>query len=125
MSRSRPLSPLFHVVALCAVALFNTAVVRSAVMQAAPAMAMEHCADMAGMRPPPVSSPGKPAKADAKSACAFCAAAAHAPVTTDVVELSIPSAVVWRPLTMWRASGPRGPPPVTPTARGPPAFPMI
>ena len=124
MSRRRPLSSLFHVVALCAVALFNVAVVRATVMQAAP-MPAEHCAEMAGMGPPAAAPSGKPAKADGRAACAFCAAAAHAPVTTDVAALSTPGAVTWRPLPPWGARGPRGPPAVRPVARGPPALPMI
>ena len=109
--------------AMLAVALLSIASIRSVVMQAAeasPFAAMPICAADTGAAPlHGQQQQPAPAKTAADS-CAFCAAAAHAPLIAFASPLSVPG------FTAWLA----GPPPpsctlrsastVPPRARGPP-----
>lgn len=105
--------------ALLAVALFVMAGVRSQVMQVAMAAPVSVCGmAMAGMDAPASPAPGK-----AHKTCEFCAASAHAPLQADAPRSLPPVSVASIPPYATQAGlGPRGPPAVTPKARGPPAL---
>ena len=107
------------VAAFLALTLLGFASVRSMVMQAAPALpaAQSPCADMAGMNAP--AKGGAPAGKVSK-ACVYCAAAAHLPVCATAVAIAASTAVEWAAYAVGHPTGPLGPIPFTPKARGPP-----
>lgn len=107
-----------YVAALLAIALLLLAGVRSTVMQAE--MTAGPSAPDCGMAGMGVGRAGshKP-DADHKT-CAFCAVAGHLPICSEAPPHQPPSAIAWiawRPLA---SLGSRGPPSVSPRARGPP-----
>ena len=124
--RRRPTLPrlLLSVLALCAVALLNMAVVESAVMQTA--MSAESCREMSGhlmAGMPGLGGASKPSGKDAAEhrACAYCSAAAHAPLQACAPNLPASTAVTWAARSFCITLGPRGPPEREAHARGPPA----
>jgi hypothetical protein len=124
---------------LLTLALFSFAGARSVVMQATmsgpvmsgpvmsgpvmpglamsgPAMSLPMCGNLAGAH----ASPAKGGVHQTAAACAFCAAAAHAPVCSDANLLRSAVSVAWILYTPASNLGPRGPPDVAAKARGPP-----
>ncbi|MDB5446704.1 MAG: hypothetical protein JWQ97_2021 [Phenylobacterium sp.] len=96
--------------------------VRSTVMQdaeAAPAAAMSVCGDMSSMSGPMHGEHGKGGAPH--ETCAFCSAAAHAPICGTVAPIVAPMTVRYIAWRAHRPLGPRGPPAVNARARGPPA----
>ena len=109
-----------HAMAWLAVALLTFATVQSVVMQApevSPGAAMAICTSMPMAHMD--AKHGAPAD-KAHTNCAFCDAAAHAPVCSSVGAVPTPTAVAWLAYTALRPLGPRGPPEFTPNATGPP-----
>ncbi len=110
------------VAAFLALTLLGFASVRSIVMQAvaaAPASpaAQSPCADMAGMNAP---AKGSAPAGKVSKACVYCAAAAHLPVCATAVTVAASTAVEWAAYGLGHATGPLGPIPFAPKARGPP-----
>lgn len=108
--------------AMIAVALLGFAFTQSVVMQtamAAPGVAMPLCSSTAMSH-----GPGSHDAGQAQKACPYCAAAAHAPLCGFEPALPRPSVLAWSTYTQRRPLGPRGPPDITPNARGPPAAPL-
>jgi hypothetical protein len=113
--------------AFFAVALLTFAGVKSTAMQALDAAAVPttvSCPDMPGMVmtvPAPITKGGDGAHKTTAATCAFCVAAAHAPLHTVTEPLRAPIAVAWIAPPPVSDHSPRGPPLVQPKARGPPA----
>ncbi|MDB5479252.1 MAG: hypothetical protein JWO83_305 [Caulobacteraceae bacterium] len=112
-----------YAAALLAVALFSFAYVQSLVMRAsgdmpgAMTMTMPVCTS-AGMAHVHVHH-GGPHDASQK-ACPYCAAAAHAPICGSIAPIPRSTTVAWTAYSAMQPLGPRGPPPFTARARGPP-----
>ncbi len=138
MGRGGKPGKAIHALALLAVALFSFATVRSVDMQAAmaaPAAStpMSMPMSMPASMPMPMSTcgamsadpPGDRDPAPHKKvpgACAFCAAAAHAPICTAFAFVLPSSTAAWAAYARLRPLGARGPPAFTPKSRGPPAL---
>jgi len=128
--------------ALFALLMLSFASVRSIVMQAvmAPSTAtVPICGQidasnagavtMAGMRMQRAidgsvqdHQPGAPQQHQA--ACAYCAAAGHAPILAQSVPLRLATPCVFTAYQQVASHGPRGPPAQPPRARGPPSDPL-
>ena len=55
-----------------------------------------------------------------QAACPFCAAVAHAPILGSVTPLRVAAAFSFAAFQLVASHGPRGPPAISPHARGPP-----
>jgi hypothetical protein len=60
-----------------------------------------------------------------KTACPYCAAAAHTPIIGQATPLSRGTGFVFTAFRVVSRHGPRGPPALQPRARGPPLNPLI
>jgi hypothetical protein len=100
--------------------LLNIAIVRSVVMQAMPASAMTICGSKAPSDAQPSRHGDAPGKAT-HAACAFCSAAAHAPLNACAPAPPTPMTVSWAPYETPSSHGPRGPPAWRAKARAPPS----
>jgi hypothetical protein len=128
-AKTRPLRFAASLAAFLAVALLALAGVKSTVMQAQAAapwdMASICQAQMPGMGDMAMghtAMAGGQAHKSAPATCAFCDAAAHVPLQSVAAPIPAPIAVAWIAPTPVADHAPRGPPRLTPKARGPPAF---
>ncbi|MGZ6048862.1 MAG: DUF2946 family protein [Phenylobacterium sp.] len=107
--------------AFFAVALLTLAGVKSTVMQAqelAPSVMPADCPmQMAGMKG---MAGGDQAHKSTAATCAFCFAAANAPLQSVAEPIEAPVSVAWAAPPPVSDHSPRGPPLVRPKARGPP-----
>jgi len=104
--------------AMLAVALLSLATTRSIIMQAAgaaPGMASVSCMNMTAAHPKGGALPDQ-----AHKVCDYCAAAAHAPVSSTLASVPRSSTVAWTSYATIQPLGPRGPPAFAANARGPP-----
>ncbi len=112
--------------AFLAVALLAFAGVKSTVMQAQMAQAQAQGLCGPGFGQMAAMDMGAahhdPVQAAAHRACAFCSAAAHAPLLSLAATFRVPAAVAFSPAVITASLGPRGPPSFRPTATGPPTF---
>jgi hypothetical protein len=109
---------------MLAVALFSLAAVRSIEMQVAmnaPGASTPLCGMMAmGHAAHQETAPHQKGAV----ACAFCAAAAHAPIGAAPPAVRASSTIAWASYATLTPLGPRGPPSITARSRGPPRFPL-
>jgi hypothetical protein len=120
MKRRRTHWPSAHVTALLAVALLTFATAKSVVMEVSAAMSPICSADSGGGPAGLGGGPEKPLHA----ACAYCAAAVHAPLISAPPSIASPCAVVWTPTSPAVGEGRGGSQPIKATARAPPDVPI-
>ena len=109
-----------HAAALLAVALLGFASTQSIVMQAAPATPGMGVVLCTSMGPAQLGAELHGHAGKHRASCPFCAAAAHPPLCTLEVAIPRPTVLTWASYAERPPLGPRGPPEVTPNARGPP-----
>ena len=128
MTRPAARSVFSRAAAFLAVALLAFAGVKSTVMQAQMAQAQAQAQGLCGPGFGQMAAMDMgtahhdPSQAAAHRACAFCSAAAHAPLLSLAATFRVPAAVAFSLAVITASLGPRGPPSFRPTATGPPTF---